>query len=64
MLGQKFVTTMRKIYNPLGFHKGYNFPLFLVGVGGLMGFTLSRMMYWNFTGIFAPVCRPYAIHVP
>lgn len=53
--GQMFVTSMRKIYNPIGFQKGYNFPLFIIGVGGLMGFTLSRMMYWNVDGIFAKV---------
>lgn len=53
--GQNFVTTMRKVYNPIGFKKGYNFPFFIIGVGGLMGFTLSRMFYWNIDGIFAKV---------
>lgn len=55
MAGQRFVTTIRKVYNPIGFKKGYNFPLFIIGVGGLMGFTLSRMFYWNINGIFAKV---------
>lgn len=53
--GQTFVKTVRKVYNPIGFHKGYNFPLFIIGVGGLMGFTLSRMIYFDVEGTFAKV---------
>jgi len=56
-LGQIWVSNIRKVYNPIGFHKGYNFPLFLIGVGGLMGFVLSRMQYFDFDGIFSKVSR-------
>lgn len=55
-LGQVWATNTRKLYHPIGFHKGYNFPLFIIGVGGLMGFVLSRMFYFNFDGIFSRVC--------
>ncbi|MBA7489873.1 hypothetical protein ES702_00407 [subsurface metagenome] len=64
MAGQRIVTTMRKIYNPIGFKKGYNFPLFIIGVGGLMGFTLSRMYYWDFDGRFARVSTLYVSTSP
>lgn len=54
-LGRVFVITMRKIYHPIGFRKGYNFPLFLIGAGGLMGFVLSRMYYFDINGVFYKV---------
>ena len=54
-LGQIWVTNIRKVYHPLGFHKGYNFPLFLIGVGALMGFVLSRMFYYDFDNTFSKV---------
>jgi hypothetical protein len=43
-----FVAFVRKIYNPLGFQKGYNFVLFFIFAGGLMGFTLARLQYLDF----------------
>ncbi|KAK1624253.1 hypothetical protein BDP81DRAFT_330556 [Colletotrichum phormii] len=43
-----FVAATRKLYNPLGFSKGYNFVLFFVFFGALMGFTLARFQYLNF----------------
>ncbi|OHE99725.1 hypothetical protein CORC01_05083 [Colletotrichum orchidophilum] len=43
-----FVATTRKVYNPLGFSKGYNFVLFFIFFGALMGFTLARFEYLNF----------------
>ncbi|KXH31589.1 hypothetical protein CNYM01_12122 [Colletotrichum nymphaeae SA-01] len=50
-----FVALARKVYNPIGFKKGYNFTLFVITAGGMMGFTLARMMYFNFNGVF---CNP------
>ncbi|KZL80645.1 hypothetical protein CI238_08311, partial [Colletotrichum incanum] len=43
-----FVAATRRVYNPLGFSKGYNFVLFFVFFGALMGFTLARLQYLNF----------------
>lgn len=47
-----FVAIVRKIYNPIGFSKGYNFVLFSIFAGALMGFTLARFQYLNYYGIF------------
>ncbi|KAK2027072.1 hypothetical protein LX32DRAFT_456204 [Colletotrichum zoysiae] len=44
----RFVATTRKVYNPLGFSKGYNFVLFFIFFGALMGFTLARLQYLSF----------------
>ncbi|KAJ4359932.1 uncharacterized protein N0V89_000491 [Didymosphaeria variabile] len=44
----------RKIYNPLGFSKAYNFILWFIFAGALFGFTLARFTYLNFDGIFCP----------
>ncbi|KAH8687302.1 hypothetical protein BGZ60DRAFT_438897 [Tricladium varicosporioides] len=41
---------MRNIYRPLGFQKGYNFPLFIIFAGAMMGFTLARLSYLNIGG--------------
>nr|OQO32174.1 hypothetical protein B0A51_00543 [Rachicladosporium sp. CCFEE 5018] len=50
-----FVRTMRLVYNPIGFKKGYNFVLFFITVGYLFGFTLSRLQYFSIGGVF---CKP------
>ncbi|KAF3807536.1 hypothetical protein GCG54_00011933 [Colletotrichum gloeosporioides] len=50
-----FVTFVRKIYNPLGFKKGYNFTLFFITAGAMVGFILARLMFFDFKGIF---CNP------
>ena len=50
----KFVTAMRKVYNPIGFGKGYNFVLWFIFSGVLFGFSLSRLMYLDFDGQFCP----------
>ncbi|KAF2729458.1 hypothetical protein EJ04DRAFT_588713 [Polyplosphaeria fusca] len=42
----------RHIYNPLGFSKAYNFVLWFIFAGTLLGFSLARLMYLNFDGIF------------
>jgi hypothetical protein len=47
-----FVAVARKLYNPLGFSKGYNFVLFFIFVGALMGFSLARMQYLSIWGRF------------
>lgn len=41
----RFVAVARKVYNPIGFAKGYNFVLFFILCGALMGFTLARLQY-------------------
>ncbi|PVH72991.1 hypothetical protein DL98DRAFT_432153 [Cadophora sp. DSE1049] len=46
----KFVTAMRKVYRPLGFQKGYNFPLFVIFGGAMLGFTIARFPYLNIGG--------------
>jgi hypothetical protein len=45
-----FVAAARKIYNPIGFSKGYNFTLFFIFAGALMGFVLARFMYLDHYG--------------
>ncbi|EEP77114.1 conserved hypothetical protein [Uncinocarpus reesii 1704] len=47
-----FVAKARKLYNPIGFSKGYNFILFFIFAGALMGFTLARFQYLDYYGIF------------
>ncbi|KAI9668895.1 MAG: hypothetical protein M1831_000965 [Alyxoria varia] len=47
-----FVSAMRKVYRPLGFHKGYNFPLFIIMAGAMFGFTLARLQYLDVGGIY------------
>ncbi|KAI0459979.1 hypothetical protein F5B21DRAFT_204695 [Xylaria acuta] len=47
-----FVAHARKVYNPIGFSKGYNFILWFIFIGALFGFSLSRFEYLNFWGIF------------
>jgi len=47
-----FVRVARKIYNPLGFSKGYNFVLFFIFCGALLGFSLSRLPYLDVYGVF------------
>ncbi|KAK1983153.1 hypothetical protein LZ30DRAFT_589029 [Colletotrichum cereale] len=49
------VALVRKVYHPLGFKRGYNFTLFAITAGGMMGFALSRIIYFNVDGVF---CNP------
>ncbi|KAF4814801.1 hypothetical protein CGCTS75_v013253 [Colletotrichum tropicale] len=49
-----FVAAARKVYNPLGFAKGYNFVLFFIFFGAFMGFTLVRFEYLNFSIFCGP----------
>lgn len=57
-LGQVWVKNVRKIYHPVGFKKGYNFPLFVIFAGALFGFALSRFMYFDNSSVFSRVSRP------
>ncbi|KAM3453532.1 hypothetical protein MY3296_003763 [Beauveria thailandica] len=43
-----FVAAMRKVYNPIGFGKDYNFILWIIFCGALFGFCLARFMYLDF----------------
>ncbi|ROT35294.1 hypothetical protein SODALDRAFT_337340 [Sodiomyces alkalinus F11] len=40
----------RKVYNPIGFKRGYNFFLWFITCGALLGFSLARMPVLNFSG--------------
>lgn len=42
-----FVRFARKIYNPVGFTKGYNFSLYFIFAGALFGFTLASLRKLN-----------------
>jgi len=46
----KSVTFWQKVYRPVGFQKGYNFTLFIIFAGAMMGFTLARLSYLNIAG--------------
>lgn len=54
----KFVALARHIYNPIGFSKGYNFILWFILCGALIGFALARFMYLNFSG---KLCGPNGV---
>ncbi|KAJ3497700.1 hypothetical protein NLG97_g1707 [Lecanicillium saksenae] len=49
------IANMRKLYQPIGFTKGYNFILWFIFSGAMLGFCLARMMYLDFYGVF---CSP------
>ncbi|KAI1749440.1 hypothetical protein F4782DRAFT_533398 [Xylaria castorea] len=40
------------VYNSVGFTKGYNFVLWLIFLGAFLGFTLARLQYLDFHGVF------------
>lgn len=40
-----FVEFARRVYNPVGFTKGYNFVLFFIFAGAFFGFTLARLHF-------------------
>ena len=50
-------TIARKVYNPIGFTKAYNFILFFIFAGALFGFTLARLQYISLGGIFCAAVR-------
>ncbi|KAI5275059.1 hypothetical protein E4T47_01822 [Aureobasidium subglaciale] len=53
-----FVRAMCRVYNPLGFSKGYNAVLAdcwrkaFLALGYLFGFTLARLQYLSYNGVF------------
>jgi hypothetical protein len=47
-----FVAFVRRIYNPLGFQRGYNFPLWIIFGLGALGFCASRAMYLDYDGAY------------
>ena len=53
-----FVRFMRKVYNPIGFKKGYNFTLFFIFAGALLGFILARLSYLDVNGRFKAGASP------
>lgn len=53
-----WVRFWRRVYRPLGFTKGYNFPLFIITFGGLMGFTLARFQYLDIDNTFRVSVTP------
>jgi uncharacterized membrane protein len=57
-----FVRVARKVYNPIGFAKGYNFVLWFIFAGALMGFTLSRLPYLGFHGVFCGPDQSASLH--
>ena len=40
-----FVRNARRVYHPLGFKKGYNFILFFIFGGALLGFIVARFQF-------------------
>ncbi|RMZ70784.1 microtubule associated [Pyrenophora seminiperda CCB06] len=44
----------RRVVNPLGFNKTYNFWLYIIFGGALAGFSLARLNYLDFYGTFCP----------
>ncbi|KAH7121348.1 hypothetical protein EDB81DRAFT_952137 [Dactylonectria macrodidyma] len=49
---------LRRAYRPVGFTKGYNFALWFVLGGALMGFSFARLKYLDFRGALCPDPRP------
>ncbi|KXJ89530.1 hypothetical protein Micbo1qcDRAFT_184651 [Microdochium bolleyi] len=47
-----FVRMARKLYQPIGFSKGYNAVLWFIFSGALFGFTLARFPSTNVYGVF------------
>ncbi|KAL8812880.1 MAG: hypothetical protein Q9200_000702 [Gallowayella weberi] len=53
-----FVHGMRKVYNPIGFKKGYNFTFWFIFAVGLFGFCLARVQYLSIGGKFKDGSSP------
>ncbi|OQE28500.1 hypothetical protein PENSTE_c003G04937 [Penicillium steckii] len=50
-----FVAALRKLYNPIGFSKGYNAILWFIFSGGLLGFVAARIYFVDYAGVY---CSP------
>jgi hypothetical protein len=46
-----FTRSARELYHPLGFKEGYNFVLFFIFAGALLGFTLARFQFLDIDGV-------------
>ncbi|KAF7563214.1 hypothetical protein G7046_g919 [Stylonectria norvegica] len=57
---QTIMARLRKIYNYLGFMKGYNFTLWLIFGSGFAGFAAARLLYLDFDGALCPSHPPKA----
>ncbi|KAI0871402.1 hypothetical protein GGS24DRAFT_60549 [Hypoxylon argillaceum] len=55
LLRSTFTASARKVYRAVGFTKGYNFVLWLIFGGTLFAFSLIRLEYIDFWGVF---CNP------
>ncbi|MCJ1398642.1 hypothetical protein MMC11_001842 [Xylographa trunciseda] len=51
-------TLYRRVYTSLGFQKSYNFPLFIIFAGAMLGFSLARLPYLDLDGYFAQHAAP------
>lgn len=48
---------LQRVYLPIGFKKAYNFFLWFVFAGAMMGFVLARFFYLDYSGVY---CSPNA----
>ncbi|MCJ1395272.1 hypothetical protein MMC18_008156 [Xylographa bjoerkii] len=48
----------RRAYTFLGFKRAYNFPLFVIFAGAMLGFSLARLEYLDLDGQFAKKAAP------
>ncbi|EON66199.1 hypothetical protein W97_05592 [Coniosporium apollinis CBS 100218] len=53
-----FLRSYRKVYKTFGFNKGYNFPLYIIFAGAMLGFTLARFQYLSVGDRFAKEAAP------
>ncbi|GAB7362292.1 hypothetical protein MBLNU230_g2310t1 [Neophaeotheca triangularis] len=58
------VRQLRKVYNPAGFSKGYNFALFFILAGALFGFALARLSYLDITNTYYTSTAPGEAYWP
>ncbi|KAF4552065.1 Hypothetical protein D9617_11g009120 [Elsinoe fawcettii] len=52
------VRAYRATYHFFGFTKAYNFPLYVLTIGALFGFSLARLSYLNVSGTFSQASIP------
>jgi len=52
------VSRYERVYNFFGFKRAYNFPLFIIFVGAMLGFSLSRLEDFRFGLTFAKNAGP------
>lgn len=47
-----------RVYGVFGFTRGYNFPLWIIFAGAMLGFSLSRLHFLDYDGHFAKESAP------